>query len=144
VEETDYDGWADLAAQRQAEDEALVQKYAAGEGRGQDMRPVRGFVRHVRRDIGPKGVICKVQMTTQEHGGHEIVVWYYYPQKGTRASAPKTATSTEPPSGGAPAPGGLAALARPSVAPPPASPPPASPATPPAGPARRGTATASG
>jgi hypothetical protein len=137
VEDTGYDGWADLAAQRRAEDEALVREYAAGEGRGLDMRPVRGFVRHVRRDIGPKGVISRVQMTTKDHG-HEIVVWYHFPQNGPRPVVPKTATTTQPRSGVAPGPvdDGLAALARPSV------PPPASRGRPSPAPATHGTATA--
>ncbi|GLY80961.1 hypothetical protein [Actinoallomurus iriomotensis] len=139
MEETGYDGWADLAAQRRAEDEALVREYAAGEGRGLDMRPVRGFVRHVRRDIGPKGVISRVQMTAKERG-HEIVVWYYFPRKGPGAPVPKTATTTRPRLGEAPRPDGdgLAALARPSVTP------PASPSRPPSTPATGGTARASG
>lgn len=118
MEDTPFDGWADLGAQRQADDEALVQRYAAGEGRGQDMRPVRGFVQHVRRDIGPKGVISQVRMTVQD-GGHEICVWFYFPQDG-RPVRPQTAsvtdgrlTATEP------APGGLASLSRPSTAAPP-------------------------
>jgi hypothetical protein len=138
VEEDDYDGWADLAAQRRAEDERVVQRYAAGEGRGLDMRPVRGFVRHVRRDIGPKGVITRVLMNVKENG-HEIVVWYRFPQKGVRASAPCSVTSGGPPVGatsagpaigGAAADDGLAALARPSA------PLPTTPAPRPAAPAR--------
>lgn len=139
MEDSGYDGWADLAAQRRAEDEALVREYAAGDGRGLDMRPVRGFVGHVRRDIGPKGVISRVQMTMKERG-HEIVVWYYFPQKGVRACVPQTATTTQPRLGAAPgsADDGLAALARPSVTP------PASPSRPPSAPATDGTATASG
>jgi hypothetical protein len=94
VEDSGFDGWTDLGAQRQAEDEALVQRYAASEGRGQDMRPVRGFVAHVRRDIGSKGVICRVRMTEQARG-HKICVWFYFPQDGQTAAAPQTATSTD-------------------------------------------------
>jgi hypothetical protein len=118
VEDTPYDGWADLGAQRQAEDEALVQRYAAGEGRGQDMRPVRGFVQHVRRDIGPKGVISQVRMTVEDRG-HEVCVWFYFPQDG-RPAQPQTVSVT----GGRsvskePGPGDLAALSRSSAATPP-------------------------
>jgi hypothetical protein len=123
VGETDFDGWADLGAQRRAEDEALVQRYAAGEGRGLDMRPVRGFVRHVRRDIGPKGIISRVRMT-KDAPGHEICVWYRIPPDGERPGQTQTAsvTDVQPAEGGAtgPAPGGLAGLARASAAPPPA------------------------
>jgi hypothetical protein len=132
VDETDFDGWADLGAQRRAEDEALVREYAAGEGRGLDMRPVRGFVQHVRRDIGPKGVICRVQMTMYGRG-HEICVWFYFPGQG-RPAAPQTATVTHVPTkvGDRPAlASGLAALAQVSATPP-VSPtrPPSAPATP--------------
>lgn len=93
MEDTPFDGWADLGAQRQAEDEALVQRYAAGEGRSQDMRPVRGFVQHVRRDIGAKGVICQVRMTVQDRG-REICVWFYFPQDG-RPVRPQTVSVTD-------------------------------------------------
>src|SRR3954465_16050191 len=115
VEGTPYDGWADPGAQRQAEDEALVQRYAAGEGRGQDMRPVRGFVQHVRRDIGPKGVICRVRLTEHTRG-HEVCVWFYFPQDGRPAAPSQTAMVTEThPSSGRPPAGrpatGLTALA---------------------------------
>jgi hypothetical protein len=118
VEDSGFDGWADLGAQRQDEDEALVQRYAASEGRGQDMRPVRGFVAHVRRDIGSKGVICRVRMTEQARG-QKICVWFYFPQDGQTAAAPQTATSTDvrPLSTGSPA-TGIAALAQASTAPP--------------------------
>jgi hypothetical protein len=142
----DFDGWADLGAQRQAEDEALVQRYAGGEGRGLDMRPVRGFVRHVRRDIGAKGIICDVKMTMNGRG-HEIVVWYYHPEDGI-AARPQTASVADlqttrngraPSASPAPA-GGLASLARSSAAPPPRA--PASPA-PGTGPGAPGTSTAS-
>jgi hypothetical protein len=128
VVETDFGGWADLAAQRQAEDEALVQRYAAGEGRGLDMRPVRGFVRHVRRDIGAKGIICDVKMTMNGRG-HEVVVWYYVPSDGPGAR-PQTTSITDvqtarsdraPSTSSAPA-GGLASLARSAAAPPPSAP----------------------
>ena len=126
--ETDFGGWADLAAQRQAEDEALVQRYAGGEGRGLDMRPVRGFVRHVRRDIGVKGIICDVKMTTNGRG-HEIVVWYHVPGDGTAArpqtasvaDVPTTRNDRAPSTSTAPA-GGLASLGRSSAAPPPYAP----------------------
>ncbi len=115
MEETDFDGWADLGAQRAAEDESLVQRYAAGEGRGQDMRPVRGFVRHVRGDIGPKGVICQVRMTVQGRG-HEIVVWFYFPQDG-QEPRPQTASVRDAGAGeGAPSPGDLSAMSRATAA----------------------------
>jgi hypothetical protein len=142
VGESDFGGWADLAAQRQAEDEALVQRYAAGEGRGLDMRPVRGFVQHVRRDIGAKGIICDVKMTTNGRG-HEIVVWYHLPQDGI-AARPRTASVADvltTSNDRAPSPaGGLASLARSSAAPPPGV--PASPAPGTAAPGAAGTSTA--
>jgi hypothetical protein len=119
VAEGDFDGWADLGAQRRAEDEMLVQRYAAGEGRGLDMRPVRGFVQHVRRDIGPRGIISAVKMTMNGRG-HEIVVWYRLPQDGT-AARPRTASDVQATSNDrAPStpPGGLASLARSAAAPP--------------------------
>lgn len=103
--EAGFDGWADLGAQRRAQDEALVQEYAAGEGRGQDMRPVRGFVQHVRRDIGPRGEILKVRKTPTE-----IVVWYRLP--GQEANSPQTASVTDTPPAGASAPAALAAMSR--------------------------------
>ncbi|MEV5752420.1 hypothetical protein AB0L00_31775 [Actinoallomurus sp. NPDC052308] len=58
-------------------------------------------------------------MTAKERG-HEIVVWYYFPQEGPHASIPKTATTTQMRSGEAlrPINDGLAALARPSITPP--------------------------
>jgi hypothetical protein len=125
---TDFGGWADLAAQRRAEDEALVQRYAGGAGRGLDMRPVRGFVRHVRRDIGAKAVICDVAMTTNDRG-HEIVVWYYFPQDGTGARPRtksvmdvRTTTNGRAPSASQAPAGGLASLSRSSAAPPPYAP----------------------
>ena len=90
---TDFGGWTDLAAQRRAEDEALVQRYAGGTGRGLDMRPVSGFVRHVRRDIGAKAIIWDVAMTTNGRD-HEIVVWYYFPHEGT-AARPRTTSVTD-------------------------------------------------
>jgi hypothetical protein len=108
MDETAYDGWADLSAQRRAQDEALVQEYAAGEGRGMDMRPIRGFVQHVRRDIGPRGEILKVRKTPAE-----IIVWYRLP--GEKAGGLQTASATDTPPMGAPAPGDLAALSRPSA-----------------------------
>jgi hypothetical protein len=87
------------------------------------MRPVRGFVQHVRRDIGPKGVICDVEMTMKGRG-HKIVVWFYIPGEGspTRPQAASVvdvpALVCEPAPSGSPAPGGLAALARSAAAPP--------------------------
>lgn len=118
MEDTPFDGWADLGAQRQAEDEALVQRYATGEGRGQDMRPVRGFVQHVRSDIGPKGVICQVRMTVQDRG-HEICVWFYFPQDG-QPVRPQTVSVTDGHSPSSePGPGDLAALSRSSATAPP-------------------------
>jgi hypothetical protein len=122
VADTDFGGWADLAAQRQAEDEALVQRYASGEGRGLDMRPVRGFVRHVRRDIGLKGIICDVKMTTNGRG-HEVVVWYHLPEDGTEARPRsvvdvQTTRNDRAPSASPAAAGGLASLGRSSAAPP--------------------------
>ena len=137
MEDTPFGGWADLGAQRQAEDEALVQRYAAGEGRGQDMRPVRGFVQHVRRDIGPKGVICQVRMTVQDRG-HEICVWFYFPQAG-RPVRPQTVSAIDGHStSDEPGPGDLAALSRSSATAPP------SPTRAPAAPTTGGTATTSG
>lgn len=93
-EETEFDGWASLGARRQAEDEMLIQRYAAGEGRGLDMRPVRGFVQHVRRDLGPKAIICDVTMTV-----HDVVVWYFFPDtgNGSPAATPLRASVTEVP-----------------------------------------------
>jgi hypothetical protein len=137
VEDTPFDGWADLGAQRQADDEALVQRYAAGEGRGQDMRPVRGFVQHVRRDIGARGVICQVRMTVHERG-HEVCVWFYIPQDG-RPVRPQTVSTTDGRSAdGEPGPGDLAALSRSSATAPP------SPTRAPSAPATGGTATTPG
>lgn len=136
MEDTPFDGWADLGAQRQAEDEALVQRYAAGEGRGQDMRPVRGFVQHVRRDIGAKGVICQVRMTVEDRG-HEICVWFYFPQAG-RPVRPQTVSVTDGRSiSKEPGPGDLAALSRSSATAPP------SPTRAPSPPTTGGTATSS-
>lgn len=86
MEETDLEGWADLAALRRAQDEKLIQRYARGEGRGLDMRPVRSFVTHVRRDLGPRAIICDVKMTV-DRGGHEVVVGYYFPDKDNKAGA---------------------------------------------------------
>jgi hypothetical protein len=139
---TDFDGWADLSGQRTAEDDVLVQEYAAGEGRGQDMRPVRGFVRHVRGDIGPKGVILKVRMT-ETPPRREICVWYRIPPDGERPGRTRTASVTEAspaPAGemGEAAVGDLAALGRASTVPPPASP------KSPARPAAETTATSPG
>ncbi|MGH3375294.1 MAG: hypothetical protein ACRDP6_11185 [Actinoallomurus sp.] len=125
---TDFDGWADLSAQRSAEDDVLVQRYAAGEGRGQDMRPVRGFVRHVRHDIGPKGLILKVRMT-ENAPRREICVWYRIPPDGERPGRTRTASVTEasPAEDGATGEvlgGDLAALGRASAVPPAVSPAP--------------------
>jgi hypothetical protein len=126
VEDAGFGGWADLSAHRRAEDDALVQRYAAGEGRGQDMRPVRGFVQHVRRDIGPKGVICRVRLTEHTRG-HEVCVWFYFPQDGRPAATSQTAMVTEAhtssgrPPAGRPA-TGLTALARAATVPPASAP----------------------
>jgi hypothetical protein len=140
VVETDFGGWADLAAQRQAEDEALVQRYASGEGRGLDMRPVRGFVRHVRRDIGPRGIISDVKMTTKGRG-HEIVVWYHLPEDGPSARPrTKSAEDDRAPSGASAPAGGLGSLSRSAAAPPPYAPGGPVPGTPTGTP---GTSTAS-
>jgi hypothetical protein len=127
--ESEFDGWADLGALRQSEDQMLIQRYASGEGRGLDMRPVRGFVNHVRRDLGPKAIICDVKMTVKR-SGHEVVVWYYFPGDGTPAAQAEARITTVPtpqnePAAGTRAPSdGLAALAH-STAPAPAMPPPA-------------------
>jgi len=124
--ETEFDGWADLGARRRAEDEQLIQRYARGEGRGLPMRPVRAFVQHVRRDLGPKAIICDVRMTTGR-GGHEVCAWYYFPPDGAHAgpAAPQAVASVmdvptlagDPPAAMPRAPGdGLASLARSSAA----------------------------
>jgi hypothetical protein len=122
---TDFDGWADLPAQRTAEDDALVHRYAAGEGRGQDMRPVRGFVRHVRHDIGPEGLILKVRMT-EDGPRREICVWYRIPSDGERPGRTRTVTETPPEceTGRPDAGGDLTALGRASAVPPAVSPAP--------------------
>jgi hypothetical protein len=91
-QEADLEGWADLAALRRAEDEKLIQRYARAEGRGLDMRPVRNFVKHVRRDLGPKAIICEVKMTV-DRGGHEVVVGYYFPDECNKAPAPASELS---------------------------------------------------
>ena len=75
-EETEFGGWASLAARRRAEEEKLIERDASGEGRGRDMRPVRSFVQHVRRDLGPKAVICDVRMTA-DGAGQGVVASYY-------------------------------------------------------------------
>ncbi len=94
--ETEFGGWASLAARRRAEDEMLVQRYARGNGRGLDMRPVRAFVSHVRRDLGPKAVICDVKMTGGR-SGHEVVVGYYFPgdENETPAATPLESNVTD-------------------------------------------------
>ena len=74
----DFDGWASIVDQRLAEDEALVRRYADGEGRGQDMGPVRNFVRKVRADLGPRAVLASVKMNVTG-SGHEVIVGYYFP-----------------------------------------------------------------
>lgn len=116
MEDTGFDGWADLGAQRRAEDEVLLQRYAVGEGRGQDLRPIRGFVREVRGRIGPSGVICQVRMT-EEGGSREIIVWFYFPQNG-RPGRPQTATVRDA-ARPADVPDDLPALSRTSAAAPP-------------------------
>src|SRR6266540_3520811 len=93
--ETEFDGWADLGARRRAEDEQLIQRYARGEGRGLPMRPVRAFVQHVRRDLGPKAIICDVRMTTGS-GGHEVCASYYFPPDGAHAARAAPPTGTLP------------------------------------------------
>jgi hypothetical protein len=124
--ESEFDGWADLGALRQAEDEMLIQRYASGEGRGLDMRPVRGFVNHVRRDLGPAAIICDVKMTV-ERSGHEVIAWYYFPDGETPAAQPQAKVTSvvtqpnEPAAGVRTSSDGLAALAH-STAPAPASP----------------------
>ncbi len=127
-EESEFDGWASLGARRQAEDEMLIQRYAKGEGRGLDMRPVRGFVQHVRRDLGPKAIICDVKMTVNGTG-HEVVAWYYFPDpgNGSPAATPVAASVTDVPTRPAEpaaampsvASNGLASLDRSSAAAPP-------------------------
>ena len=71
-------GWSNLAAQRAVEDERLIERYAQGEGRGRDMTGVRDFVHKVRRDLGPRAVICEVSMEPGRDG-EKIVVGYYFP-----------------------------------------------------------------
>lgn len=97
-EETEFDGWSSLDARRQAEDEKLIQRYAGGEGRGLDVRPVRAFVQHVRRDLGPTAIICDVTMTVNGTG-HEVVASYYFPgaENESPAAAPMQASVTDVP-----------------------------------------------
>jgi len=98
VDEDEFDGWDSLAARRQAEDESLIRRYASGAGHGLDMRPARGFVQHVRRDLGPEAIICDVKVTV--HGtGHEVVAWYYFPgaEDGSPAATPVQASVAEVP-----------------------------------------------
>ena len=75
-----------LLARRQDEDERLIEAYAAGEGRGRDIRPVRDFVRHVRRDVGPRAVISKVALG-EPGSGDQVVAWYFFPEDGDPATA---------------------------------------------------------
>jgi hypothetical protein len=116
-EETEFDGWASLGARRQTEDEMLIQRYASGEGRGLDMRPVRGFVQHVRRDLGPKAIICDVKMTVQSTG-HEVVAWYYFPdpENGSPAATPVEASVTDVPTRPAEPPAAMPSAASNSLA----------------------------
>jgi hypothetical protein len=90
--ETDLDGWASLADRRQAEDEALVRRYASGEGRGLDMRPVRGFVRKVRHDLGPAAAIVDVRLTSVGRGSN-VTVWYLL--DGRPEAAPAAAVAAD-------------------------------------------------
>ncbi len=89
--EAGFGGWADLAAQRRDEDERLVQQYAQGQGRGRNLRPVRDFVHKVRRDLGPKAVICSVET---KQNGQEILVGYYFPQPDVPAQRPAQAPNS--------------------------------------------------
>jgi hypothetical protein len=124
--ETEFDGWADLSARRRAEDEQLIRRYAHSQGRGLPIRPVRAFVQHVRRDLGPKAIICEVRMTTGSTG-HEVCAWYYFPPEGGHglAAAPQAVASLadvptlagDPPAAMPRAPShGLPSLARSSAA----------------------------
>lgn len=129
-QESDLEGWADLAALRRAQDEKVIQRYARGEGRGLDMRPVRGFVTHVRRDLGPKAIICDVKMTV-DRGGHQVVVAYYFPDEGDKAAAPapEPGIAAVPTRANAPAAASLSGLAHASATPRASRTEPASPAT---------------
>ena len=68
-----------LRARRRQEDEQVVARYAAGAGRGHDMRPMREFVEKVRRDLGPRAVITDVEINGQPRDVSAWVVWYFFP-----------------------------------------------------------------
>jgi hypothetical protein len=67
-------GWNELLVRRRADDERLIHEYAQGAGRGRDLRPLRDWVRHVRADIGARGVITEVGL---KPGGCEVFAMFY-------------------------------------------------------------------
>lgn len=76
-------GWSERYARRQADDERLLQEYARNEGFGRNLKPLRDWVHHVRKDIGANGVITEVGLKPD---GEVLAVYYIEPDPDVRGA----------------------------------------------------------
>jgi len=74
--ETDYGGWADPAANIEAEDERAVRRFVSGAGSGLDIRTVRGFVTKCRRLVGPAPLLEPAMDMVLNGVRYEWGVWF--------------------------------------------------------------------
>ena len=77
------------SVQRQAEVDAMIQRYADGEGRGRDIAHLRRWAQDVRHRRGPNAIFTKVEITQPRPGRTVYTVWYRYP-KDKKNSDPDT------------------------------------------------------
>jgi hypothetical protein len=77
------------SVQRQAEVDAMIQRYAEGEGRGRDIAYLRRWAQDVRRRRGPNAIFTKVEITQPTPHRTVYTVWYRYP-KDKKAAKPET------------------------------------------------------
>lgn len=67
------------SVQRQADVDAMIQRYANGEGRGRDIAYLRRWAQDVRRRRGPNAIFTKVEITPFADYTR-YTVWYRYPK----------------------------------------------------------------
>jgi len=91
--ETDYGGWADPAANIEAEDERAVRRFVRGAGSGLDIRTVRGFVTRCRRLVGPAPLLEPAMDMVLDGVRYEWGVWFR-PRSGDGGDATALAGMT--------------------------------------------------